>query len=50
MPQFHFSTPLCLKSIAAQAMWYWAKQMNARKLVLAKNEKDSVNRKQSERK
>jgi hypothetical protein len=25
-------------------MWYWAKQTNARKLVGAKNEKDSVNR------
>jgi hypothetical protein len=29
MPRFHFSTSSCLKSIAAQAMWYWAKETNA---------------------
>jgi len=39
MPQFHFSTSSCLKSIAVQAMWYWAKQTNARKLVGAKMKK-----------
>jgi hypothetical protein len=39
MPQFHFSTSSCLKSIAAQAIWYWAKKTSARKLVGAKMKK-----------
>jgi hypothetical protein len=40
MPQFHFSTPSCLKSIVVQAMQYWAKQTNARKVLHVVREKN----------